>query len=126
MNPVQDATAQIIQALVNLIATLVPLVLPVIIGLVTKWVKDRFEELKMSQPENVQQAIEWAVRIGAEFAEKIGPVLEAEGKDKLEIALERAERALADLGYDIDPSVLEAALESVLFRNPDKFPSSKG
>jgi hypothetical protein len=65
--------------------------------------------------------------LGANFAEKLdlAGMLEQYGRDKKTLALNAAREWLLAQGYDIDLSLLDAALESILFQNPEQFPSSK-
>lgn len=119
--PVND----VVQALVNLLAYLVVLIAPVIIARVSVWAKAEFERIKRMQPEWVQNLIETAALYGADIAEKIdlSGQLERYGRDKKRIALEAAQRWLREQGYEVDVTVLDEAIENVLFNNPERFQS---
>lgn len=121
---VPSPVSEFVQSAITMIAYLLPIILPVIIGAVIVWVKARWESILASQPENVRLMIEAAAKFGADFAEKVGPSLELEGKEKLEAALNAAEGWLKAQGYDVELDVLVAAIEGVLFNNPDDYPSS--
>lgn len=127
MNEVQPILQEAIQLFINLIAVLVPMLgLGYAFARLVVWGKAEFERIKREQPEWIQNLIDTAVLLGAEFAEKIdlAGMLEQYGRDKKRLALEAAEKWLAEQGYEVDFDVLDAALESILFRNPEKFPSS--
>ena len=116
-----------IQSFITIVAIALPLLgLGAIFAKVVVWGKGEFERIRREQPEWVQGLIDAAVLLGAEFAEKIdvAGMLEQYGRDKKTLALNAAREWLAAQGYDIDLSLLDAALESILFRNPEKFPSS--
>lgn len=124
-----NEVTSIVQALINIIAIAVgALATAGVAARIVVWVKARFEEFKATQPENIQTLIEWAVKTAAEFAEKVdlSGQLEDYARSKKAIALKAAHDLLLSVGFDVDLSVLDAALESFLFRNPEQFPSSKG
>lgn len=114
------------QAAINVIAFVITLAVSAgIVGKVMIWVRGKFEEFKATQPENVRKLIEWAVMTAAEFVEKLelSGQLEDYARSKKNLALDYAKQLLLAVGLDVDLSVLDAALESILFRNPQKFPS---
>lgn len=120
MTPVE----QLLQAAVNLLAALLPYVLLPIIAVTGVWVKARWEEFKLNQPEYIQRLIDDAARFGADFAEKIelSGIVEDYAKSKKQAALDAARSLLREKGYEnVDLSVLDAAIEVVLFRNPDRY-----
>jgi hypothetical protein len=120
---------QLAQAALNVIAFVIAVAASAgIVGKIVVWVKGRFDEFKAAQPDNIRSLIDWAVMLAAEFAEKLelSDQLEQYARSKKDLALEYAHNLLLQVGFDIDMKALDAALESVLFNNPDKFPSSKG
>lgn len=128
MNEVQPLVEQIIQLFVQVIAVVLPLLgLGVAFARLVVWGKGEFERIKNEQPDVIRNLIDMAVMLGASFAEKVdlAGMLEEYGRDKKALALEAAERWLSEQGYNIDLSLLDAALENILFNNPEKFPSSK-
>lgn len=128
MNEVQPVVQQIIQLFVTLIAIVLPMIgIGAAFAKLVVWAKGEFERIKNEQPETIRNLIEAAVMLGASFAEKLdlAGMLEQYGRDKKTLALEAAQRWLEQLGYDVDLSVLDAALEAILFQNPEQFPSTK-
>lgn len=129
MNTVPMEVNQLVQAAINVVAFVIAIAASAgIIGKIVIWVKARFDEFKQAQPDNVRSLIDWAVMIAAEFVEKLdlSGQLEDYARSKKDLALEYAHDLLLQVGFDIDMKALDAALESILFNNPDKFPSSKG
>lgn len=117
-----------IQAFITILAVALPLLgLGALFARIVVWAKGEFERIKNEQPDVIRNLIDMAVMLGAEFAEKIdlSGMLEQYGRDKKELALNAAKEWLLQQGYDVDLSLLDAALESILFQNPEKFPSSK-
>lgn len=120
MTPVE----QFLQSAVNVLAALLPFVILPIIAVTGIWFKTRWEEFKLNQPDNIQRLIEDAAKFGADFAEKIdlSGIIEDYAHTKKDAALEAARSLLKEKGYEhVDLSVLDAAIEVILFRNPDKF-----
>lgn len=105
----------IIQQVINLLAAVLAVVFPVVVGRVTIWVRERWEEFLMSRPENVRDAYESAARFGIRIAEIIGEELKLEGKEKLRFAADKARTWLAEQGYeDVSIDVLENLIETLL------------
>lgn len=120
---------QFVQVAVNVIAFVIAVAASAgVVGKIVVWVKSQFDAFKAAQPDNVRSLIDWAVMIAAEFVEKLdlSDQLEQYARSKKDLALEYAHNLLLQVGFDIDMKALDAALESVLFNHPDKFPSSKG
>lgn len=123
---VPEASNAVVQALINLLAALIVAVAPIIIARVTVWGKKAWADFKASQPEHVQRLIEGAALFGATFAEKAGPALKDMGVEKLDAALDAANRWLEAQGFEVDDTLLRQAIEVILFQNPEQFPSTKG
>lgn len=122
-------TQEVMQAVIDLLGKLFIVALPVITGRIAIWVKGRFSEIVAAQPENVRKAIESAIEFGADFAEQMDfhDRLTEYASDKKDLALQKARDFLALQGYQgIDTSILDAALEAWLRRNPNRYPSSMG
>lgn len=119
----------LLQAAINLIGfALAVLAASGIVGKVVVWAKGKLLELEASQPENIQKWIEWAVTMAADFAEKLdlSGQLEQYARSKKELAVEYAHTLLVQLGFDVSLETIDAALEALLFNNPDKYPSGDG
>lgn len=126
MNEVPVPINDLVQALVDLIAALLPVILPILFGRLVVWGKARFEQIKRHQPEWVKAAIEEAAYFGADFAEKVGPSVSAYGEEKMHLALDAANDWLKQQGYNIDDKLLRSAIEGVLFNHPEKYKRSQG
>lgn len=115
---------QLLQAAVGLLAALLPYVILPIVAVTGVWFKTRWEEFRLNQPEYIQKLIDDAARFGADFAEKIelSGIVEDYARTKKQAALEAARQLLKEKGYEnVDLSVLDAAIEVILFRNPDRY-----
>ncbi len=105
----------ILQGVINLIAALIAVLVPVVIGRVTIWVRGRWEEFLMSRPEDVRLAYESAARFGIRIAEIIGAELQLEGKEKLRLAADKARQWLSEQGYEeVSIDLLESVIESLI------------
>jgi hypothetical protein len=117
---------EFVQAALNVIIFVLGLAASAgVLGKVAIWVKGQFENFKATQPENVRALIEWAVYTAASMAEKLelSGELEDYTRSKKNLALAKARELLLSVGLDVDMSALDAVLESILFQNPDQFPS---
>ena len=114
----------LVQAAINVLPLAITLLATLGVGArIAVWFLERWNEFKVTQPEYIQALLEAAATFGADFAEKVGPQLEVYGKEKLKLAEEAGERWLASQGYVVELALLREAIEGVLFRNPDKYPS---
>lgn len=105
----------VLQQLINLIAALVAILVPFVVGRATIWVRGRWEEFLRDRPENVREAYESAARFGIRLAEIIGAELKLEGKEKLRYAADKARTWLVEQGYgDVSIDVLEGVIETLL------------
>jgi hypothetical protein len=105
----------VLQNLINLLAALVAVLVPVVVGYVTVWVRGRWEEFLMSRPEDVRLAYESAARFGIRIAEIVGAELKLEAKEKLRLATDKARQWLAEQGYEeVSIDLLESVIESLL------------
>ncbi len=123
MSQVPVEVNDFVQAAVNVVTFLLPYILMAVLAPLGLWVVSQWNNIKASQPEQVRNLLEMAAKFGADFAEKVGPSLKATGKEKLHLAIEAAEKWAKLQGYNVELDLLEAAIEGILFRNPEDYPS---
>jgi len=108
----------LLQSAINLLAVLLPYIVPLIVAGASVWYKRHKANIERYLPENFRTSLGSAVGLAIYFAEQIGAdqLLREYGKTKKEAAMDAAYNYLREAGYkNIDLSVLDAAIEAMLF-----------
>jgi len=118
----------VMQSLLDFLAETLVIVVPVLISVFGTLALRLWANFQRGLPENYRSALYEAAELGADFAE----VLDLQGRlgeyghTKFHVAMDTAEAFLQAQGYrSVSLDLLEAAIESILFSNPETYHSSE-
>lgn len=122
---------ELVQAFVDFLSAIVPILATIVLAWITKQVSIIWANFKAQNPERAYQ-VEQAAKFGADFAEQLGVKgrVEDYAHSKKGAAMDAAKEWLRLNGYskvDIDKlsSALDKAIEVVLFRDKEDYPSNE-
>jgi hypothetical protein len=95
--------------------------LPIVIAAAIQHLRVMTNRLKANVSQERQETIDWAVRIGVQFAERVGLLERLVSSEKRKRAIEVAQKFLADRGVKIDLDTLITLIEAEVqkqFHNP--------
>ena len=93
----------------DLITQVLRIFIPVLIALVLKWASEIWMRIQEDKPD-LAEVLQIAARIGYAAAESFFRDQDADGEDKMDYAISRAEEYLKELGYSIDLHVIRDAI----------------
>jgi len=115
------------QSLLDFLAETLVIVVPVLVTAVSAAVVRIWAGVMRGLPDTYRNALYEAAELGADFAEVLGlrGRLAEYGHDKFHVAMTVAEDYMRQQGYrNVDLVILGAAIESVLFSNPESYHST--
>jgi hypothetical protein len=95
--------------------------LPIVIAAAIQHLRVMTNRLRADMSQERQEAIDWAVRVGVQFAERVGLLEKLVSSEKRKRAIEAAQKFLAERGVNIDLDSLITLVEAEVqkqFHNP--------
>lgn len=90
--------------------------LPIVIAAAIQHLRVMTNRLKADMSQERQETIDWAVRVGVQFAERVGLIEKLISSEKRKRAIEVAQKFLADRGVTIDLDSLITLIEAEVQR----------
>lgn len=104
-------TEAFLQEAINLFAQIFFVIL---VPLAARWLYSEYHRIKQNLPEEVEYALDSAARYAVYAAEQLNIAKLLELEERKEYAVNVAIKRLREQGYDIDPDVVDASIESML------------